>query len=183
MNASGYPSAAETSAIWWDQGQLNHKQKDGALPSLLAFNNPNPITASNPCNKPTPGGPHPPNSARFARGPALGHTHRRKGRLLYGGLTPKRPQNKTVVPITHRVSVPLSQAWTIHLHSTAPGPFPPLKSPPLDGFLEKAALHGCLPSPWPPGHSGAQPVAPDASSSCDCVSGPARLPSGCPQEQ
>lgn len=187
MNASGCPSAAGILAVWWDQGQLKHKQKDGAPSSRLAFNYPSSITASNPCNKPTPEGPYPPNSARFARGPALGHTHGGKGGVLYWGLTPKHPRNRTAVPITHRFSVPLHQAWTIHLHSTPPGPLPPLESPPLGGFLEKTPLLCCLPSSQPPRHSGAQPVVPDAvppvTACLAQLDGPVRLPSGCPQQQ
>ena len=164
-------------------GTVEAQAERRAPPSLLAFNYPSPITASNPCNKPTPGGPHPPNSARFA-GDLLWVTHMGGREECCTGASPQstleteQPSPSPTGSLSLRV-----RRGPFTFIPRPPGPFPPLKSPPLDGFLEKAALLCCLPSSQPPRHSGAQPVVPDACSSCDCVSGPVRLPSGCPQQQ
>ena len=151
MNTSGCPSAAGTSAVWWSWGLMKHKQK-GRGPTLSISLQLPLLTASDPSNKPAPGGPHPPSqhSARFAGG-LLWATHIGGSGEPYTGTTSQTAlETSQLSPSPTAFLSPLSLAWTTRLHPTPPRPFPPPKSPPLEGFLEKTSSARLLPLPQTP---------------------------------
>lgn len=113
----------------------------------LAFNYPSSITASNPCNKPTPGGPYPPNKlSQVCQEDLLWATHMRKEERCTGA-SPQSTLEETEQPspspmilcpsasgVDHSPSFtppgPLSHLWNL-LHWWLPGESTSALLPPL----------------------------------------------------